>query len=128
MEAVRKPALAGGKFDYDREVQGLRAIDRYTFRIVLTEPTPNLVYYLTFCSLACAVAREVIEAYPDRTMEKPVGTNAYRLAQWKRSSRIVLERNPNSRERHSDLEASADDAVGRSIAARMRGKRLPQID
>src|SRR5439155_469592 len=69
MDAVRKQALAGGKFDYDREVEGLRAIDRYTFRIVLTEPTPNLVYHLTFCTLACAVAREVVEAYPDRTNE-----------------------------------------------------------
>src|SRR6266480_4878556 len=35
MDAVRKQALAGGKFDYDREVEGLRAIDRYTSRIVL---------------------------------------------------------------------------------------------
>src|SRR6266446_6488689 len=128
MEAVRKQALAGGKFDYDRDVEGLRAIDRYTFRIVLAEPTPNLVYFLTFCTLACAVAREVIEAYPDRTMEKPVGTNAYRLAQWKRSSRIVLERNPNYREHYFDAEAAADDPVAQAIAARMRGKRLPQID
>src|SRR3989440_7257881 len=31
MDAVRKHALAGGKFDYDHEVEGLRAIDRYTF-------------------------------------------------------------------------------------------------
>ncbi len=128
MDAVRKQALAGGKFDYDRDVEGLRAIDRYTFRIVLTEPTPNLVYYLTFCTLACAVAREVIEAYPDRTMEKPVGTNAYRLAQWKRSSRIVLERNPNYREHYYDVEAAADDPVAQAIAARMRDKRVPQID
>src|SRR6267142_1847618 len=128
MDAVRKQALAGGKFDYDRDVEGLRAIDRYTFRLVLTEPTPNLVYYLTFCTLACAVAREVIEAYPDRTMEKPVGTNAFRLAQWKRSSRIVLERNPNYREHYYDVEAAADDPVAQAIAARMRGKRLPQVD
>ena len=128
MEALRKTALAGGKFDYDREVEGLRAIDRYSFRMVLTEPTPNLLYYLTYCTLACAVAREVIEAYPERSMEKPVGTNAYRLAQWKRSSRIVLERNPNYREHYYDLEASADDAGGQAIAARMRGKRLPQLD
>src|ERR1700740_1033903 len=128
MDAVRRQAIAGGKFDYDREGEGLRAIDRYTCRIALTEAAPNLIYYLTFCTLACAVAREVIEAYPDRTMEKPVGTNAYRLAQWKRSSRIVLERNPNYRERYFDAEAAADDPVAQAIAARMHGKRLPQID
>src|SRR6266480_2426926 len=128
MDAVRKHALAGGKFDYDREVEGLRAIDRYTFRFALTEPTPLLLYYLTSCTLACAVAREVIEAYPDRTMEHPVGTNAYRLTQWRRSSRIVLERNPNYREDYYDAEPPADDPQSQAIAARLRGKRLPMID
>ena len=128
MDAIRKQALAGGKFDYDREVEGLRAIDRYAFRIVLTEPTPNLRYYLAYCNLSCAVAREVIEAYPDRTMEHPVGTNAYRLTQWKRSSRMVLERNANYREDFYAEEAAADDPQAQSIAAKMRGKRLPLID
>jgi ABC-type transport system substrate-binding protein len=128
MDPIRKAALAGGKFDYDREVEGLRAIDRYTLRIVLTEPTPNLIYRLTFCTLACAVAREVIETYGERSMEKPVGTNAYRLAQWKRSSRMVFERNPSYREHYYDLEAGADDPAAQAIAARMRGKRLPLID
>jgi ABC-type transport system substrate-binding protein len=128
MDPVRKAALAGGKLDYDREVEGLRATDRYTFRIVLTEPTPNLRYHLAFCNFSCAVAREVIEAYPDRSMEHPVGTNAYRLAQWRRSSRIVLERNPNYREEHYDAEAAADDPAAQGIVAKMRGKRLPQID
>jgi len=128
MDAIRKQALAGGKFDYDREVEGLRAIDRYAFRIVLTEPTPNLRYYLAYCNLSCAVAREVIEAYPDRTMEHPIGTNAYRLTQWKRSSRMVLERNANYREDFYAEEAAGDDPQAQAIAAKMRGKRLPLID
>ena len=128
MEAVRTAALAGGKFDYDREVEGLRAIDRYTFRITLTEPMPTMQYHLAYCNLICAVAREVIEAYPDRSMEKPVGTNAYRLTQWKRSSRMVLERNPNYREHDYDAEPPADDPGAQAIARAMRGKRLPLID
>ena len=128
MDALRQAALKGAKFDYDREIEGLRAIDRYTFRITLTEPKPDLIYLLAFCNLTCAVAREVIEAYPDRTMEHPVGTSAYRLAQWKRSSRMVLERNPNYREHFYDEEAPADDPRSQAIAARMHGKQLPQID
>jgi ABC-type transport system substrate-binding protein len=127
MDALRDEALKGGKFDYDREVEGLKALDRYTFRIVLTEPTPNMLYYLTYCNLTCAVAREVIEGYPD-PMARPVGTNAYRLAQWKRSSRMVLEKNPNYREHLYDAEAPADDPVSQEIARKMRGKRLPLID
>src|SRR2546428_4073213 len=61
-------------------------------------------------------------------MEMPDGTSAFRLAQWKRSSRIVLDRNPNHREHYYDPEAAPDDPVAQEIAARMRGKRLPQID
>ncbi|TMG80821.1 MAG: bicyclomycin resistance protein [Betaproteobacteria bacterium] len=128
MDALRKEALAGGKFDYDREVEGLKAIDRYTFRIVLTEPTPNMLYFFTYCNLFCAVAREVIDAYPDQTMEHPVGTGPFRLAQWKRSSRIVLERNPNYRVDTYDAEPPANDPESQAIAQRMRGKRLPQLD
>src|SRR5438309_1574561 len=128
MDALRKAALEGGKFDYDREVEGLRAIDRYALRVVLKEPKPTFIYDLAYCNLSCAVAREVIEAYPDRTMEHPIGTNAYRLTQWKRSSRMVLERNANYREDFYAEEAAGDDPQAQAIAAKMRGKRLPLID
>jgi ABC-type transport system substrate-binding protein len=128
MDALREAALKGAKFDYDREVEGLRAIDRYTYRVVLKEPKPTFIYDLAYCNLTCAVAREVIEAYPDRTMEHPVGTNAYRLTQWKRSSRMVLERNPNYREHFFSEEAAPNDPAAQAIAAKMQGKRLPQVD
>jgi ABC-type transport system substrate-binding protein len=128
MDAIRKSALAGGKFDYDREVEGLKAIDRYTYRITLNEPLPNLIYQLTNCNLSCAVAREAIEGYPDKTMEHPVGTNAYRLAEWRRSSRIVLERNPGFREEYYKEEAPADDAEAQAFAAKLGGRRLPMVD
>ena len=128
MDEVRQAAVKSGRFDYDREVDGIRALDRYTYRIQLTEPAPNLLYYLTYCNLMCAVSREVVEAAGDQIMQKPVGTNAYRITQWKRSSRIVLERNPNYREQVYAEEAPADDAVKQAIAARMKGRRLPMVD
>jgi len=129
MDAIRKAALAGGRFDYDREVEGLKVIDRYTFRITLTEPFPNLIYQLASnCNLSCAVAREVIEGYADRTMEHPVGSGPYRLAEWRRSSRIVLERNPGFREEYYDEQAPANDPEAQAFAARLHGRRLPMID
>jgi ABC-type transport system substrate-binding protein len=128
MDALREAALKGGKFDYDRDVEGLRAIDRYTYRITFKEPKPTFIYDLAFCNLTGAVAREVIEAYAERTMEHPVGTGPYRLTQWKRSSRMVLERNPNYREQFYAEEPSPGDALSQAIAAKMTGKRLPQID
>ena len=51
-----------------------------------------------------ALAREVVEFYGDKVGEHPVGTGPYRLAQWRRSSLIALERNPRFREQRYDEE------------------------
>ena len=129
MDPIRKAALAGGKFDYDREVEDLKVIDRYTYRVTFSEPFPNFIYSLASnCNLTCAVAREVIEGYGDKTMEHPVGTNAYRLKEWRRSSRIVLERNPGFREEYYNETAPADDPEGQAVAEKLRGRRVPMID
>ena len=130
LDGLRQAALKNnGKYEYDREIEGIQAIDRYTYRIRLTEPSPNLLYYLTYCNLMCAVAREVIEAAGiDKAMERPVGTNAFRITHWKRSSRIVLEKNPGYREHRYAEEAPEGDAVKQAIAAKLKGRRLPMID
>jgi ABC-type transport system substrate-binding protein len=128
MAALRAEAEKSGRFDYDREVEGLRAIDRYTLRIELTQPAPNFTYFLTLCPIGCAVAREVVEAYGDRIAEHPVGTNAFRLTQYARSSKMVFERNPNFRDQHYDAQPPAGDPVAQKIAARLAGRRLPMID
>ena len=129
MDAIRKAALSGGKFDYDREVEGLKVIDRYTYRVTFNEPNPNFVYSLgSNCNLTCAVAREVIEGYADHIMEHPVGTGPYRLAEWRRSSRMVLTRNPGFREELYDETAPADDPEAQAFAAKLHGRRLPMID
>ena len=38
---LRKEAQATGRFDYDREIEGARTLDRYTFQIRLAEPSPR---------------------------------------------------------------------------------------
>jgi ABC-type transport system substrate-binding protein len=128
MAELRAEAQKTGRFDYDREVESLRVLDRYTYQIRFVEPYPNFLYDLTNCNLSCAVAREVVEAYGDRIMQHPVGTNAYRLAEWRRSSRIVLERNPGYREHYYAPQPPEGDQVKQAIAARLRGRRLPMID
>jgi ABC-type transport system substrate-binding protein len=128
MAALRTEAEKSGRFDYDREVEGLRAIDRYTLRIELTQPAPNFTYFLTLCPIGCAVAREVVETYGDRIAEHPVGTNAFRLTQYARSSKMVFERNPNFRDQHWEAQAPANDPAAQKIAARLAGRKLPLID
>jgi ABC-type transport system substrate-binding protein len=130
LDDLRQAALKNnGKFDYDREIEGVRVLDRYTYRLRLTRVSPNLLHYLTYCNLMCAVAREVIEAAGvEKAMERPVGTNAFRITQWKRSSRIVLEKNPGYREHYYSEEAPEDDPVKQAIAAKLKGRRLPMVD
>jgi len=128
IEALREAALKGKPFDYDREVEGLRALDRYTLQFKLEQGRPRFLYRLAQSSIVGAVAREVIEAYPGRAMEHPVGTGPFRLTAWRRSSRMVLDRNPGYREHLYDAEPNADDAEGQALLARFKGRRLPMID
>ncbi len=121
--AVR--ARKSGRFDYDADIEGLEAPDRYTLRIRLNRADFNFSHLLAF-PLAGAVAREAIEAYGNDANSHPVGTGPYRLASYVRSSKIVLEANPGFREKTWDAMAG-DDPADREIAQRMAGKRLPAI-
>jgi ABC-type transport system substrate-binding protein len=115
-------------FDYDTPIEGLRALDRYTLRFRIKDPRPRFIYLLAGGDLFGAVAREVVEFYPDTTMAHPVGTGPFKLAEWRRASKITLVRNPHYRERFYDAQPAADDAEGQALLARFKGRRLPMID
>ena len=125
---MRKAALAGKPFDYDRPVEGLKTLDRYTFQVKVALPQPRLLNLFNDPSLTGAVAREVVEFYGDRIQEHPVGTGPYRLTGWKRSSKMVLEKNPNYRERYYDEHPPENDPRLQKIAAALKGRRLPMVD
>lgn len=127
LSEIRAAALKGAKFDYDRDVEGARALDRYTLQIKLAAPAPRFHQYLANSSFLGAVAREVDEMYDEKEMmANPVGTGPYRLVDWRRSSRIVLERNPGYRDDYYNEQAT--DEAGAHAAARMKGRKLPSID
>jgi ABC-type transport system substrate-binding protein len=126
MDALRKQAEATGKFDYDTEVEGVRALDRYTVQFKLGIPRPRFLYNLSDPATLGIVAREVVEKYGDAIMEHPVGTGPFMLKEWKRSSQITLVRNPNFREKVFDSEPA--DAAGEEIAKHLKGKKLPVVD
>ena len=130
MDEILAKARKTGVMDFDTEAEGLRALDRYTFQIRLKQPNYNFLYYLAYCSVTCAVAREVAEAWGDTTKEHPVGTGPFRLTFWKRSSKMVFERNPNFREEYYEADAHPPpgDARAEAILAANKGKRLPMVD
>ena len=129
LAALRDAALKTKKpFDHDREIDGLKALDRYTIRFRLERPRPRFLDTLASSDLFGGVAREVVEHYGSEIDAHPVGTGPFRLKQWRRSSLIVLERNPQYREMRYDAEPAADDAEGQAILARFKGRRIPIVD
>ena len=125
-DALVEAAKKTGKFDYDAPLEGLQAIDRYTLRLKLNYPSYELLTDLTTTATA-AVAREVVAAYGDEStwvMANPVGTGPYRLAQWRRGQKIVLEANPSYRE---VFYPDSSDPADRAILAKMRGRKLPLV-
>ena len=126
--ALHDEAVKTGKYDYDREIEGLRALDRYTLQIKLNNPNPRFSTTLADGSILGAVAREVVEYYGDKIMEHPVGTGPFMLTEWRRSSRMVLTRNPNYREDIFNVTPDPSDADAVRIANALKGKRLPLID
>jgi ABC-type transport system substrate-binding protein len=129
LQALREAALKNKTpFDYDREIEGLRALDRYTLQFRLEEGRPRFIQTFAGGDLYGAVAREVVEKYGDQIVAHPVGTGPFRLKNWRRSSKIVLERNPGYREHVYDAQPNADDAEGQAMLAKFKGRRLPMID
>ncbi|MDH4061143.1 MAG: ABC transporter substrate-binding protein, partial [Aquincola sp.] len=113
LNEYRSEVIADKKrFDYDRPIEGVRAIDRHTIQFKLKESRPRFLSSIAGSDLLGAQAREVVEFYGDTVAEHPVGTGPFRLKQWRRSSLIVLERNPDYRDVRYDAEPAADDAEG----------------
>jgi ABC-type transport system substrate-binding protein len=127
MQAVRDQARKSGHFDYDRTVEGVRTLDRYTLQFKLDKPSPRFLQSLTASALG-AVAREVVAQYGDHIMEHPVGTGPFKLGEWRRSSFIVLERNPDYRNDIFHVTPDPSDPDAQKIAHELEGKRVPLID
>jgi len=120
VDAARRP---GGKLDYDAPIDGLRTLDRYTLQIRLNAADYTLLERLAGLS-TMAVAREAVEAAGADVMNRPVGTGPYRLKEWRKASKLVLEANPGYRTLRYPESA---DPQHRALVDAMRGKALPQI-
>lgn len=101
MTDVHEAAKARGSFDYAQRIAGLEVIDDQTFRIHLTKPYPQIIYWLAM-HFTTPVAREAVEYYdgqrhdgvvrPDFKKFKAVGTGPFRIREYVPRQRVRLER------------------------------------
>jgi ABC-type transport system substrate-binding protein len=117
-----------GRFDYDAAIEGFELLDRYSLRIHLKQPDFNLGMILSD-EQTSAMAREVVEKYRDnigQVASNPVGTGPYRISEWVRGSRILLEASQEYRGLIWDFKAGYDPE-DEAIVVAMKGKQIPQI-
>ena len=114
--------------DYDRPVEGLRAVDRYTIEIRLIKPYPQLVYTLAQ-GYSGIVPREAVEAYGRELASRPVGSGPFKVVSYD-SSRIVYERNEKFRKEPVDIreEGYDPDKHGHTGVEAIHGRSPPFID
>lgn len=115
-----------GVFDYDKPIEGLKALDKNTVQLKLTRPDYILAELMLGYNWS-PVAREVVEAYKDqggRVMSNPVGVGPFRLNQWTKGSKITLVKNPNFRDEEFVTDGEAADAA---VLARNKGKKIPLV-
>lgn len=109
--------------DYSEEVEGLKALDKYTLQFKLKKPFPQFLYSLAM-PYTYVVAKEVVEKYGKQFINHPVGTGPFSLAKFDQSKMITYYKNPTFREKFYPKDASSEylDHLGDA------GKRLPLVD
>ncbi|MHC4660734.1 MAG: ABC transporter substrate-binding protein [Planctomycetota bacterium] len=121
------------KADYSQDIEGLKALDRYTLQVKLIKPYPRLPLMLTM-SFTAPVAREAVEYYGEEFLNHPVGTGPFKLTHWEHFHKIIMDKNPNFREEYypskgepGDPEKGipSDEEEGLLVD---KGKKLPLAD
>lgn len=109
--------------NYDDEVEGLKAIDKYTLQFKLAKVFPQFLYALAM-PFAYVVPKEAVEKYGKEFINHPVGTGPYVLPVFDQGKRIVYTKNPTFREKFYPTEASPEFKHMLADA----GKKVPFLD
>ncbi|MBS1963062.1 MAG: ABC transporter substrate-binding protein [Bdellovibrionales bacterium] len=114
-----------GKSDYAANISGLKAVDASTLQIKLKSRSYQFVYALAMPATT-VVAKEVVEEYGAEFLNHPVGTGAFKLAEYNPSAKIVYVKSPSFRKEFYPSEGDAEDQAKGLLAD--AGKQLPLVD
>jgi oligopeptide transport system substrate-binding protein len=121
----REEASKAGQSDYVKVVEGLRAVDRYIVKIKLTQRSAQFLYTLAM-PFTGVVPHEAIEHYGKEFLNHPVGTGAYKLAEYNPASKLVWVKNPTYRKELYPSEGGPGDKEAGLLED--AGKPLPLSD
>ncbi len=115
--------------DYSREVEGLKALDRYTIQIRLVKPYPQLTHTLAQ-GFSAIVPREAVEHYGREFAVRPVGSGPFRMLRYEPGTYALMVRNVRFRQEPVDLAAEGyrpelHDGFGLEA---IQGKSPPMVD
>ncbi len=113
---------------FQKDLEGVKALDEYTLQIQLIKPDPSLLPLLAM-NFTSPVAHEAVEKYSDHQgnlTDHPVGTGPFVLKRWNRNREIILEKSPTYRgEKYPSTGSMAFAQLGMLQDA---GKTLPFLD
>ncbi|CAN7744227.1 ABC transporter substrate-binding protein [Mesorhizobium caraganae] len=75
-------------------LSGVTVVDPYTVKFELSRPDATFLHVMAI-NFAHVVPKEEVEKYGADFGKHPVGTGAFKLAEWTLGQRIVFERNPD---------------------------------
>ena len=84
---------------YKKGVPGLELVDEHTFKIHLTQPDPRFLYALAI-PYASIISKQALEFYGENFSENPVGSGPFKLREWIRDYRLILDRNDEYRKEY----------------------------
>jgi ABC-type transport system substrate-binding protein len=85
-------SIAGYDTAGDAGLSGVKVIDPLTVEITLSRPDATFLHVMAL-NFASVVPKEAVDAAGDDFGKQPVGTGAYKLAEWTLGQRLVFEKN-----------------------------------
>jgi ABC-type transport system substrate-binding protein len=87
-------SIAGFDAAGDGGLSGVEVVDPATVKITLSRPDATFLHVLAL-NFASVVPQEAVEEFGDDFGKNPVGTGAYKLAEWTLGQKLVFEKNPD---------------------------------
>ena len=120
LDEFREASRSDSSTEYDRGIEGLKAVGEHELEIRLNAPYPQLPWVLAM-PYAFVVPREAVEFYGSEFVNHPVGTGPYVLAGARQNYRYEFRENPKWKEtgraEYMPANAPTPDA----------GRRLPLV-